>query len=122
MSRELLFRVTLADFDESHIRGSGNGGQNRNKNSTGVRLKHRASGAVGEATDNKSQIINKREAFKRCIATPEFQAWLKKRSAEAMGLPSVEARVAEAMQEKNITTQVLDENDRWVTVPKEVLS
>ena len=50
--RELLFVVTKNDFEERAIRGSGPGGQHRNKTSTGIRLKHRASGAVGEATDS----------------------------------------------------------------------
>lgn len=113
--RERILRVTAKDFDISHVRGSGPGGQHRNKTSTGVRMKHRASGAVGEATDNRSQDENKKAAFKRCIATKEFQAWLRISIAEAMGRPSLADRLEEAMRPENITTQVLDA-DRWVTI------
>lgn len=114
--RELLLRVTAKDFIRKDIRGSGPGGQHRNKTSTGVRLTHRASGAVGEATDNRSQMVNRTEAFKRCIATPVFKAWLRTAIAEASGRPSIAQRVDAAMSPENITTQVLDDNDRWVDV------
>lgn len=58
------------------IRGSGPGGQNKNKNFTGVRITHKESGAVGEATDSKSHEQNKRNAFRRMIATSDFVVWL----------------------------------------------
>lgn len=119
--RELLLRVTAKDFTEQHVRGSGPGGQHRNKTATGVRLTHKASGATAEATEHKSQDQNRRAAFRRCIETKEFQAWLKKRTAEAMGLPSLESIVDQAMDPKNITTQVHDDKGRWITVDPEVL-
>jgi protein subunit release factor B len=68
--------VSKEDLDISHIRGSGPGGQHRNKTSTGVRIVHRASGAIGEATDSKSQEENKRAAFRRMAETPEFKVWM----------------------------------------------
>lgn len=114
--RELILRVTAKDFTRKDIRGSGPGGQHRNKTSTGVRLTHRASGAIGEATDNRSQTVNRTEAFKRCIATPAFKAWLRTAIAEASGRPPIAQRVDEAMTAENIITQVLDDNDRWVDV------
>ena len=119
--RECILRVTAKDFDVSHVRGSGPGGQHRNKTATGVRMKHRASGAVGEATDNRSQDENKKAAFRRCIATKEFQAWLKTSIAEAMGRPSLASRLEDAMRPENIETQVL-EADRWVAVDPSALT
>lgn len=119
--RELLLRVTAKDFDIAHIKGSGPGGQHRNKTSTGVRMKHRASGAVGEATDDRSQEANKKAAFRRCVDTPEFQSWLRIAIREAMGRPSVEQLVDEAMRPENITTQVLD-NKRWVDIDPSLLT
>lgn len=115
--RELLFRVTKGDFTETHIRGSGPGGQHRNKTSTGVRLTHRASGAVGEATDSRSQSDNRTAAFQRLRATSEWRVWFNEMCLRTMGLPSVEEKVEAAMAPDNIRTQVLEGN-RWVDVPR----
>lgn len=102
-----------------HIRGSGPGGQHRNKNSTGVRLTHRASGARGEATDSKSQEQNKANAFKRLRETPEWKRWFNDAYQQAMGLESLESKLQRAL-EQPITTRVR-QNDRWVTVDPDTL-
>lgn len=115
MQRERILHITAKDFDITHIKGSGPGGQHRNKTSTGVRMRHKASGAVAEATDDRSQHVNKVNAFKRCTATPEFQRWFKIAVAEANGQPSIAQRVDEAMAESNIETQVLIDG-KWVQV------
>lgn len=73
MKRKLL-SVTLKDCDVQTKRGSGKGGQNRNKRDTAVRIVHRASGAVGESQEERSQLQNKRTAFLRMTATPAFQS------------------------------------------------
>ena len=116
MTRESLFRVTKKDFTETHIRGSGPGGQHRNKTSTGVRLVHRASGAVGEATDSKSQAENRVAAFQRLRGTREWKAWFMMMTAETMGRPSLESLVEQAMRDENIVTEVLDDRQRWQEV------
>lgn len=72
--KELLLSVTLKDCDVQTKRGSGKGGQNRNKRDTAVRIVHRASGAVGESQEERSQLQNKKRAFLRMAATPVFQA------------------------------------------------
>lgn len=120
--RETLFTVTKADFDESHVRGSGPGGQHRNKVATGVRLVHRASGAIGEAVDDKSQTRNRAAAFRKLRETPEWKSWFRGMVAATYGRKSIEQKVDEAMQPKNITTQVLDERSRWVTIDPKDLS
>lgn len=72
--REKILSVTLKDCDVQTKRGSGKGGQNRNKRDTAVRIVHRASGAVGESQEQRSQLQNKRAAFLRMAQTPVFQA------------------------------------------------
>jgi protein subunit release factor B len=72
--RTLVLSVTLKDCDVQTFRAGGNGGQNQNKRDTGVRIIHRASGARGEARDERSQLQNKRLAFKRMTDHPLFRA------------------------------------------------
>lgn len=114
--RDVLFRVTHKDFIETHIRGTGNGGQARNKTSSGVRLVHRASGAVGEATDDRMQHINRTLAFQRLRETPEWKQWFRDMVLRTSGRETPGERVERLMADENITTQVLDDRSRWVTV------
>lgn len=75
--RELLVRVTIKDCDVQTFPAGGPGGQNQNKRDTAVRITHRASGAVGEARDQRYQWQNKKSAFRRMADSPKFRAWLK---------------------------------------------
>lgn len=68
-----MFSVTLKDCDVQTFRAGGKGGQNQNKRDSGVRIIHRDSGARGEARDQRSQLQNKRAAFRRMTQTPEFK-------------------------------------------------
>lgn len=82
MSRELLFSVTLADCEVQTFRSGGKGGQNVNKRDTGVRIIHTPSGAVGKSTDERSQLQNKRTAFRRMTETKEFKTWVRIQAGE----------------------------------------
>jgi ribosome-associated protein len=53
------------DLEITHVRGSGPGGQNRNKRMTGVRVKHLPTGLVVVATERRSQEQNRSAAFQR---------------------------------------------------------
>lgn len=79
MGRELLFSVTKKDFRVDTFRAGGPGGQKQNKTSSGVRITHLESGAVGESRDDRSQARNKKKAFLRLVKSPRFQAWHKKK-------------------------------------------
>lgn len=120
--KQLLFSVTRDDCTWSTMTASGPGGQHRNRSQTAVRCVHRDSGAVGEASDSKSQIINKREAFERMVASKKFKNWHRMETARRMaGMQSIEAMVAkavdEAMNPANIKIEVHDENGRWTLPP-----
>jgi hypothetical protein len=55
----------LAQCSVDTFRGSGPGGQKRNKTDSGVRVRHRPSGLSGQATDSRSQHDNRRRALRR---------------------------------------------------------
>jgi protein subunit release factor B len=55
----------LAQCDEDFFIASGPGGQHRNKTETGVRMTHRPSGLVINATERRSQLQNRGAALER---------------------------------------------------------
>ena len=68
-----ILSVTIHDCDVQHFRSGGKGGQNQNKRDTGTRIIHRPSGARGEARDERSQLQNKKLAFRRMAESDPFQ-------------------------------------------------
>jgi protein subunit release factor A len=93
-SKRLLFSVTAKDFDRQTFSVGGHGGGGKDTSNSGVRLIHRASGAVGEGRDHRSNTRNARDAFERCASTDRFQKWLKIEIARKMN-----QRVAETPEE-----------------------
>lgn len=114
MSRELLFSVTAKDCTFQYYRGSGKGGQKRNKTSSAVRCTHEASGAVGQSDDTRSQHVNKRLAFNRMAHTQKFQVWHKLEVARVTGrAQQVEEAVDLMMNPCQLRVEGRDEHGRW---------
>lgn len=111
MSKQRVLSVTIKDCDVETKRGSGAGGQNRNKRDTAVRIVHRASGAVGESQEERSQLQNKRTAFKRMAETKTFKAWLRRQLGE---VTLVEVQVNEQMRPHNLKMEAKDSVGNWV--------
>lgn len=72
-ARRPVLSVTAADCELQTFRSGGSGGQNQNKRDTGVRWIHHPSGARGEARDERSQLQNKKLAWRRMFESKEFQ-------------------------------------------------
>lgn len=108
MQRKKILSVTLADCEVQTFRSGGKGGQNVNKRDTGVRITHPPSGAVGKATDERSQLQNKKLAWKRMAETSEFRAWVRKQAGE-------DARIAAAVERElwpdRIQTEVIQDGE-----------
>lgn len=119
MAREKLLSVTKNDFVFKETKGSGSGGQARNKTSSAMRCTHPPSGAVGYSEASRSQVENKKVAFQKCVDSPEFQRWLKVETARATGeLARIEAeiqrKVDRDMRRENLAVEVV-ESGQWVT-------
>ena len=111
MAKQKVLSVTLKDCDVTYFKGSGAGGQNRNKRDTAVRIVHRASGAKAECQEQRTQWQNKKIAFKRMVETKEFKTWLRKMSGRAT---LAEIQVSEQMRPRNLRMEVQDADGNWV--------
>lgn len=110
-----LFSVTIKDCEIQTFRSGGKGGQNQNKVESGVRIIHHPSGARGESREFRSQLENKRAAFRRMGASVEFQKWARSMAARLRGEKSLDERVEEAMAPQNLLIEKQTEEGWEVT-------
>lgn len=121
--KQLLFTLTAKDFEWDYFRCGGNGGQNVNKVSSGVRCTHLPSGAVVRVCDTRSQLENRRIAFRRITETDEFKAWHKIEVVKRSGVKvkevdprTIDERVDEQMIDKNLKIEYISSDSDTVTV------
>jgi protein subunit release factor B len=117
--KDKILSVTEKDCKFDFYRGSGSGGQKKNKTSSACRCHHVQSKAYGSCEDHRQQRKNKETAFKRMCETKEFQAWVKTETLRKLRtLDRIEDEVEQEM--KNVRVEV-KQNGRWVEVDKETL-
>lgn len=104
--RELLFSVTRKDCIIQPFRAGGPGGQKQNKTSSGCRIIHPPSGAVGESRTQRSFEANRRQAWRRMAESPKFRFWLAEMRHTMMKGKTVDEEVAEQMAPKNLRIEV----------------
>lgn len=85
-----------------HFRAGGPGGQNQNKRDTACRIIHHPSGARAESREERSQLQNKRLAFKRMAESDEFQSWVRVMHAK---LPPIDEVVDKMMAPENLLVE-----------------
>lgn len=101
--KQKMFSLTRKDFEWEFVRGSGKGGQKRNKTSSAVRCQHIPSKSMGWSEDGRSQHQNRQTAFRRCVESKTFQNWLRVQIAKQMGhYIDIEKQVELSMRPENL--------------------
>jgi protein subunit release factor B len=122
MTRQHLLTIDRHDFDITPFRGSGNGGQNRNKVETGIRIEHKQSGIVTQACEERTQLANKKIAFNRMISNKKFRDWLRIESLRRAALIPTEHDL-EKMVDRMLSTENLKYeikvDGKWTEVSEE---
>ena len=96
------------EIDAEFTRSGGPGGQHRNKTESGVRLRHRPTGVMAEATERRSQHENRRVAMDRLRAALALE--IRGPAVEAAALP---AAVREVLQSKRWPRLSPTSQDYW---------
>lgn len=78
-----IFSLTKKDFRVDFFRGSGAGGQNRNKRDTAVRITHIETGITSECQEERNQEQNKKRAFLKLAE--RLRPYISKKVAEITG-------------------------------------
>ena len=107
--RKSILSLSKKDFTVQTFQSGGKGGQHQNKTDSGVRIIHPASGARAESRAHRSQLQNKKAAFKRLTASIDFRRWV---MAVTDGGKSLEDKVAEAMMPENILIETKNDG-KW---------
>lgn len=116
--KELLFTVDSGQCEWSYTKGTGAGGQKKNKTSSAVHCHHRPSGAHGYSEESRSQHDNKRSAFLKMAETEEFKKWHQIEVWRRLGvLEQIEKAVQDGMNPRHLKLEVKSEDGRWVQVP-----
>lgn len=111
MEKKLLFSVTANDCEWSYTKGTGAGGQKRNKTSSAVHCHHRPSGAHGYSEASRSQLDNKREAFQKMAETKEFKTWHRLETNRRTGVAEeIDRKVEQEM--KRVRVEIREDN-KW---------
>ena len=104
---KLLFSVTKDDCEWSFTKGSGAGGQARNKTSNAVHCFHRPSGAHGYSESGRSQYTNRQDAFRKMAESKEFKKWHKLEVMRRLGtLTQIEDEVERQMRNVKIEYRI----------------
>jgi protein subunit release factor B len=115
-NKQLIISVTKKDLEVQHFMAGGKGGQNQNKRMTGVRIIHKDSGAVAECREERSQKQNQAIALKRLSEHPKFKLWVTRVYYELMDGKTLDEKVDEELQSKNIKVEGKNEQGKWVEI------
>ena len=106
---KVVYRVPPKDLRIETFKGSGPGGQNRNKRETAVRIIHVPSSSIGQSQDERSQAQNKKKALNRLVETSSFKAWARTTAAMiAQGYSNIDQKIDRLLKEENLKVEFFD--------------
>lgn len=105
MAKEILFSVGVKDCEWSYTKGTGAGGQKRNKTSSAVHCTHKASSAHGYSEASRSQLDNKKDAFLKMASTDKFKIWVRLEMMKRTGA-MIEVERAVEKELKKVKTEI----------------
>jgi protein subunit release factor B len=109
----MIVSTTIKDCKVQTFRSGGPGGQHQNKTNTGVRIIHEPSGAVGISREERSQLLNKRKAFRRMAESKEYKIWVHKKIHHT---EDIEKWVEEQVKPSNLKIEYMKGN-KYYPVP-----
>lgn len=112
--REKIFSVTLDDCEVQTFRAGGKGGQNQNKRETGVRIIHRPSGSRGESREERSQLQNKKIAFRRMAETMTFKVWVAQMTGKMKTESQLVAEIDKDLERPDAVKVETKQDGKWV--------
>lgn len=116
-NRELLFSVTAKDCRWDYYRGTGAGGQAKNKTENCARVTHDPSGATGKAEEGRSKDLNRRTAWERMCKTDKFQNWCKSEAMRRTGEAAMINAEVDRKLLQECKVQVMNDKGEWIDAP-----
>lgn len=114
--RQRINILSKKDLDISYFCGSGPGGQARNKVASGVQIIHHESGALGRASDSRSQDQNRQSAFNRLMEHPKMKFWLARKLYEIQQQETMEETIIKETAAENLKIEIKDKDGKWTEV------
>lgn len=115
--KTLLFSVTIHDCKVETFTCPGAGGGGKDTSNTGVRVTHVPSGASSKSCDSRSQLTNKRTAFRRMAESAEFRRWAKREAYAGVVMHEcLDVHIDKMMVESNLRVETRDLSGKWVTL------
>lgn len=112
--KDKIFSIGKEDLEWSTFRGSGPGGQHKNKTDSAVRLRHAPSNTTVISQGDRCQLTNKKQALKQLANHPKFKAWCFRRMKELSEGITLEEKIEAITQPQYLKIECKNEENEWI--------